>query len=269
VRILTSLFGAHRWFDANVDAFADGELRPSDRARFEAHLAGCDRCERAVQMALGTRSLLRALPELSVTRSFALTEAMVRAPARPAPNQAGGFMGPIRAVQGLGAASVALFAVLVVADLGGGASSPASMSSPQSDESFSATAASDGDSAQPVSGALEDNADSGGQPAGGDDSSTEPDDEGGQVEGAGVNSPEPLPTPAPGGGSELVPAGDPEDATRQSGGQGDEAFTTIALAAQEDDGLNRLRVAQFASAGLALAAATMYAGLRFRGTRAR
>jgi hypothetical protein len=267
VRILTSLFGAHRWFDANVDAFADAELCAADHARFEAHLAGCDRCARAVAMARGTRSLLRALPEMPVTRSFALTEAMLRAPARPAPRQAAGFMGPIRAVQGLGAASVALFAVLIVADLGG-AGSPASMSSPQADEAFYDTA-SDDDSAIPASGTLEDTGVGGGQGDPVDDGSAGPGSDDGQVEGAGVNSPEPLPTPVPGGAAEIAPAGDPDDPARQSTEEADEAFTTIALASQEDAGPSWLRMAQFASAGLALAAAAMYAGLRFRGARAR
>jgi hypothetical protein len=264
VRILTSLFGAHRWFDANVDAFADGELRQSDHVRFEAHLAACDRCARALALARGTRSLLRALPEMPVTRSFALTDAMVRAPARPAPRRASGIIGPIRAVQGVGAAAVALFAVLVVADLGG-AGSPASMSAPQADEVHYDSGDNDADSAQPASGTLEDSGDTGGQRGGGDDSSGEPGGDDGQVEGAGVNPPGPLPTPAPGGVAEISPADDLHDPSRRVTGDTGEAFTTVALESGDDDEFNWLRVAQFASAGLAVAAAAMYAGLRFGG----
>ncbi len=53
-------------FQLQIDAYADGELSPSERAAFEEHRAACTDCQRAADRAQQLGSLLRAeLPKLA------------------------------------------------------------------------------------------------------------------------------------------------------------------------------------------------------------
>jgi hypothetical protein len=261
VRVSRTLFGKHRWFDANVDAFADGELRGLDLSCFEAHLDGCDRCRATVRKAQGMKSLVAALPELPATRSFAITEAMLNRPRAVQVDRAGGFFAPLRAVQGFGAAAVALFAVLVVVDVGGGGSG--------------SLASRDGDFDAPVHEDLESTSEfvpaaatpiAGGSAELADDDDVDSED--GGVQGAGVEPPQPLPTP---GSDSLF---DDEDTSSDDAGRavddqlGYDDETTAALVRTEadDGGLDWLRLGQFASALGAVGAALAYFGIRGRNT---
>lgn len=58
-----------------LSAYIDDEVTPSEAARVEEHLAGCEDCVGELDSLRATSSLLRGLPELRVPRSFALTEA--------------------------------------------------------------------------------------------------------------------------------------------------------------------------------------------------
>lgn len=260
----TVLRGRHRWFETNVDAFADGELRGAELTRFETHLASCRACAAAVREARGMKSLLRALPELPVTRSFAITESMLRTPAPVRQPAARGWTGPIRAVQGMGAAALALFAVLVVADLGGAGAG--SIASPDGD--FDAVPANEDVS---TTGAADI-----GAPQGGDDDAGAGDPEiavpeatpgGGNVEGAGVDPPPPLPDRT-GGGLVTDDRGPPDgdDASRvdRAHDAGDAETALAQFAAEDGGGADWLRVGQVFSAGLALLAAAAYVGMRRR-----
>jgi hypothetical protein len=268
VRVFGALFAKHRRFEANVDAFADGELREPELGRFEAHLQGCDSCRAAVRQAQGMKSLVAALPELPVMRSFAITESMLKHPAPAVPAPGRGFGAPLRTVQGFGAAAVALLAVLVVVDLGGGGSG--SLASRDGD--FDAEAPlHDGltitsEAALPAADANDDAAGTG-QLNGNDAAEATP----GGVEGAGVNPPRPLPTPVPesGGEGDDVFTGGADDDGRISDGVGFEDETAAALASaatNEKDGTNWLRIGQVAAAAGALLAGVAYLGLRRRDT---
>src|SRR5487761_2616491 len=66
---------------AHVDAIGAA----AGRARFEAHMAGCERCSRRVEELTLVRSLLAALPPAPVPRSFRVTpEMLADSPARAA-----------------------------------------------------------------------------------------------------------------------------------------------------------------------------------------
>jgi len=56
--------------DNDLSAYLDGELAPSDRARVESHLAGCDRCASRLAELRSTASLISALPSPRPSRSL-------------------------------------------------------------------------------------------------------------------------------------------------------------------------------------------------------
>jgi len=116
-------FTGHRRWSELAAAYADGELSPGERARYEAHLASCDACAGAVvdQRAL-KRMLAAGLPAATLPRSFAISEAMLAGrgmavgPARP-PRIA------MRVAQAMAAVAVLAFAGLVAYDLAPGGTS--------------------------------------------------------------------------------------------------------------------------------------------------
>jgi anti-sigma factor RsiW len=55
-----------------ISAYVDDALPPDERARFERHLATCDACQRELAEMRDIRTLLRALPQPVLPRSFAL-----------------------------------------------------------------------------------------------------------------------------------------------------------------------------------------------------
>jgi hypothetical protein len=58
--------------DALLAEYAEEALAPDDRARVEAHLSGCERCEREVALARQARGALAGLPELDAPRGLGL-----------------------------------------------------------------------------------------------------------------------------------------------------------------------------------------------------
>jgi len=121
--MMPRVFHRHaRWVQL-ADAYIDGELAPGELARFEKHLAGCDRCQAAVDAARSTKTLLAAAPPLAAPRSFALTPQMVggavNAPTRVRPVA-------LRLAQAATALAVVAFATVVTLDVtsGGGSSGP-------------------------------------------------------------------------------------------------------------------------------------------------
>ncbi|MGC8782707.1 MAG: anti-sigma factor family protein, partial [Anaerolineae bacterium] len=91
-----------------LSAYLDGQVRPAERRRIEAHLAGCAACRRELASLRQTVALVRALPRVPVPRAFTLSQAQVglgRPTGRPA------WLGGVAA----GLATVATIALLVIA----------------------------------------------------------------------------------------------------------------------------------------------------------
>lgn len=82
-----TLVRPHSRTRADGNAYADGELAPAARQRFEKHLRRCEQCSRAVAASREVKALLATLPTEQVPRSFRLTSQMVSAPAAPAPRR--------------------------------------------------------------------------------------------------------------------------------------------------------------------------------------
>jgi hypothetical protein len=123
-------FRTHRWWQAQCDAFSDGELRPAHALRFESHLGACAECQRAVAGALALKAAFKSLPEREAPRSFRLTPAMVavsRLSPAPTPHHPGPTMRVMQFGAGLAAAALAVVVVvdLVPADDDGGSLSTA------------------------------------------------------------------------------------------------------------------------------------------------
>ena len=102
--------GRHDRLRTLLSSYVDGEVSPAEAARVESHLSGCDECQRDLENMRATVGLLRAMPELELTRSFLLT-------AEPEPVrrswtiQWGGALAT--------AAAAAVFLVLVAGDMTG------------------------------------------------------------------------------------------------------------------------------------------------------
>jgi anti-sigma factor RsiW len=67
-----------RWHESpeyrqeQLSAALDGMLTPEEQAALDAHLAGCESCRRELEELRQVRSLLRAVPEPALPRSFLL-----------------------------------------------------------------------------------------------------------------------------------------------------------------------------------------------------
>ncbi|HEX6555169.1 MAG TPA: zf-HC2 domain-containing protein [Ktedonobacteraceae bacterium] len=55
-----------------LSAFLDAQLSPAEQAEFNAHIESCQRCQGALASLRQTVALLRAMPQPSLPRSFAL-----------------------------------------------------------------------------------------------------------------------------------------------------------------------------------------------------
>lgn len=105
----------------HLSAYVDGELRGADLRRLERHLAACERCTGDLEGLRETVSALRAVPMVSVPRSFAVPRELAPDRAwRPA---------AAWAVQAAGVAAVVALAVVVTGALtgvlgGGGPQAP-------------------------------------------------------------------------------------------------------------------------------------------------
>src|SRR5690606_23736875 len=78
-------FRTHERYREMADAYLDGELRPGDLAKFEAHSAGCAECAAMLETGRVLKQSLATVPTVEAPRSFRLTPAMIeaKAPARP------------------------------------------------------------------------------------------------------------------------------------------------------------------------------------------
>lgn len=155
-----TLVRPHSRTRADGNAYADGELAPAARQRFEKHLRRCEQCSRAVAASREVKALLATLPTEQVPRSFRLTSQMVSAPAAPAPRRRN--PAPLRFAQATTAlAAFALVALVTVGALGGNSSpdmgttaADSALTSNQSKAAspLSAATATNGSSAGGVSG---------------------------------------------------------------------------------------------------------------------
>ena len=66
-----------------LSSYIDGEVTDAERARVEGHLATCDACREELESLRWTVSVLREMPEVQTSRSFAVSAPSDRAPERP------------------------------------------------------------------------------------------------------------------------------------------------------------------------------------------
>jgi anti-sigma factor RsiW len=89
-----------------LSASLDGELTAAERAALDAHLPGCDECQRELAALRQTRALLRALPAPALPRAFTLPETPAVVPLRrrhaPTWTRPVQALGSIAAMIGLG-----------------------------------------------------------------------------------------------------------------------------------------------------------------------
>ncbi len=212
-----------------LDAFVDGELSPSAKARVEAHLPSCAPCRDAVAATRALKASLAALPEAPAPRSFRLTPAMVARPSpRPAKPAAPAFLVAARFAAATSVAALAIVGTLSLTS-GGGAGDGATMSA----------------SGLPESASLKVTDTTGGGYDGAGVASTAQDTvpaiasppNGGGVSGAGVPSPEPMAGAAtPSADRQAGPADDSANATRAGEEQPPAGSLALAYDAPADDG---------------------------------
>ena len=73
--------GRHQRLRTLLSSYIDGQVTPSEAARLEGHLSGCQQCQSDLESLRSTVGLLRAMPELALSRSFALDRAPEPSPA--------------------------------------------------------------------------------------------------------------------------------------------------------------------------------------------
>jgi anti-sigma factor RsiW len=122
------LFRRNRRWLRQVDAHVDGKLTPVERALLEERIEESPAVRQSLDETIALRKALRGLPEQQAPRSFAITEAMLAAPAPTPVKPPRTLPVVLRASQATAFASVALFGVLLVTDVsgqGGAATAPA------------------------------------------------------------------------------------------------------------------------------------------------
>ena len=102
--------------DQELSAYVDGQLPSAARARLEEHVEACAACREALEEMRVLRGALRELPRAVAPRSFALREADVRPPVAARPVGALGRAGPL--LGGVTAAALVAFGALVGVDVG-------------------------------------------------------------------------------------------------------------------------------------------------------
>ena len=123
-----------------LSAFLDKQLTPQEQAFFDAHLQSCQRCQHVLAELRGTVTLLRAMPEPPLPRSFTLPVGISQTPiARPQPLPLSAqqrriprymLQRSVRAVSTLAAAIAVLFilsGLLAGLHFGGGAATSGAM----------------------------------------------------------------------------------------------------------------------------------------------
>ena len=99
----------HRIGDEELNAYIDGELDAAARSRVEAHMESCAACRETVGELRTVSQALQALPGAQAPRSFALREADVK----PMPAQRAGWLAGATPLLG-GVATVAFLAFFVL-----------------------------------------------------------------------------------------------------------------------------------------------------------
>lgn len=82
--------------EAELAEYVEGALDPEERARVEAHLSGCERCAREVDLARAARASLTGLPQLDAPTGLGL-EVRRSARARPVTSRAWRIVAPAAA----------------------------------------------------------------------------------------------------------------------------------------------------------------------------
>ena len=114
------IFGRHRHLSADRLAdYVSGRLTAQERSRIEGALAECSRCREELESLQETRSLLQALPDFTLPRSFVLPAAPAHIPeSGPTRSAIGWPRVPVWAYAG--AASVAAVAIFLFVATDGG-----------------------------------------------------------------------------------------------------------------------------------------------------
>ena len=205
-----------------ADAYLDGELRPGELAKFEAHAAGCAECSALLETGKALKASLGAIPAVAAPRSFRITPAMVK---ERAPAPAAKRVTPVLLVARVGAAaSVAAFAV--VGTLQFSSTSDDGMTTASAPTYELAAGAAEDDSANHADGADKDGDDGEVVPMGTESPQLAPPPSA-EVGGAGV----PEATPAPGTGPETAGGEVPQpsdDGSRHSTQRDPDAYDTQA-----------------------------------------
>jgi Putative zinc-finger len=98
--IIRRLHESPEYRQEQLSAALDGMLAPEELAALDAHLAGCETCARVLEELRQVHTLLRAMPEPALPRSFLLpTEGELAAPhrvARPADRAPATNITPLR-----------------------------------------------------------------------------------------------------------------------------------------------------------------------------
>lgn len=109
--------GWHQRLRKRLAPYLDGELRPDERRRVEAHLAACRACQEELAELRAVTQALRSVPWEEVPRSFALTPGMVAQARADRPSA----LGRLEAASRLAAAGLAVaLAVVLLLDVRGG-----------------------------------------------------------------------------------------------------------------------------------------------------
>ena len=221
----------HPLRDEELSAYVDGQLDAAARARVDAHLETCDACRDGLAELRGLRQALSELPHVPAPRSFALREADI---SPPEVSRVGGFLSTSPAMlSGLTAAALLAFVVLVGVDLssvgsGGGDDSAA--------REFGATSTADLEAAAPVAPTVgESFAEAGVSEEPADGPAEDPD--------GAIALPETDGPPAAGDDAQAPPVDEAEPVPSEA-----------APAAVADEGGSALRIAEAATAALALVA---------------
>ena len=222
--------------DEELNAYIDGELDDAVRSRVEAHVESCAACREAVDELRTVSQALQALPRAQAPRSFALREADVEPmPAR----QAGWLAGATPLLGGVVTVAFLAFFVLVGVDVAG---RPADRDASSADSAFSSELT-EQDTAYRAE-TLESQFESGDSERDAANALPPADD--------GAAPPK---APLPAGGDDIPDVESPSNGDVVSDEDGaDDSTLTIRESEPGDDDSSRIRVAEAATAAVAIAA---------------
>lgn len=222
----------HSRYREMADAYLDGELRPGELARYEAHAASCAECSAMLETGKALKASLGSIPAVAAPRSFRITPAMVQ---ERAPVPAAKRVTPVLLVARVGAAaSVAAFAV--VGTLQFSSTSDDGMTTASAPTYELAAGAAEDDSANHADGADKDGDDGEVVPMGTESPQLAPPPSA-EVGGAGFDAATPVPgtgAPDEGGAGNLQPNDDGSRSSTERDPDADDlpaggtAFTALA-----------------------------------------